>query len=161
LQQSCTDVAGTFGASPDDDHHDDEEALVRTAEPAASSGVILPVGKVTILLVDDAEDLHDALGEALQEVGYAVASAKNGREALDYLMVNPAPDLIVLDLQMPIISGWDLMSIMRSYSRLSKIPVLVISASERLASISHPHQLQKPFTAAQLIEVVEALARKG
>jgi two-component system, chemotaxis family, chemotaxis protein CheY len=119
----------------------------------------LPEAK-PILVVDDSEDLQDALHEVLRDAGYPVACARNGREALDYLLTHPSPPLMILDLKMPVLSGWDLLVILKSYSRLSHIPVLVISAGESLASIASGNRLQKPFTGETLLNVVQTLARK-
>ncbi len=132
-----------------------ESAAVEASDHAATQ-----LGKPTVLVVDDAEELQAALCDTLRAAGYLVHCARNGAEALDYLLTSPAPGVIVLDLQMPVMSGWDLMAILRRYTRLARIPVLIISAGERLASVAHPHTLQKPFSGDALIDAIERIAKE-
>src|SRR4051794_28574938 len=89
----------------------------------------VPASSKLILVVDDDPDLRDTLGQILEDEGYSVAAASNGREALAYLRERPAPSLILLDLMMPVMDGWQFRSEQRLDSVLAKIPVLVISAS--------------------------------
>jgi CheY-like chemotaxis protein len=131
-----------------------------TSIPPGPAPVVVAVG--TVLLVDDAEELQDALQETLRNAGYAVVAARNGREAFDYLLANPAPDVVLLDLQMPVMTGWELLRLLRSYWRLDQIPVVIISAGERLATIQSEHTLclQKPIDAEKLLEVVRSLLKR-
>lgn len=84
----------------------------------------------TILLIEDEADLLSAWGDILETKGYKVATATNGREALDYLERNPRPALIFLDLSMPVINGVRFLESLRSgaYPHLATVPVVVVSA---------------------------------
>ena len=96
--------------------------------PAGSK--ILPTAKPLLLVEDDA-DARELLGAQLRKAGYAVTEASNGRIALDLLLsMIPAPFVVILDLQMPVMDGWQLTAIMRSYHRLLMIPIVVVSAAD-------------------------------
>src|SRR5579863_2045127 len=82
----------------------------------------------TILVVDDDADCREMLSDLLSRAGYAVACAKNGREALDYIS-SSIPSLMILDLMMPIMSGWELLARQKADPMLESLPVIVMSAS--------------------------------
>jgi CheY-like chemotaxis protein len=84
-----------------------------------------------ILVVDDQEDEREAMAELLARRAYTVESARNGREALDRLCQGglARPDLVVLDLNMPVMDGWELLWHVAQDRWLRPIPVVVLSAS--------------------------------
>ena len=83
-----------------------------------------------ILLVDDSPDLRIPMKRLLEMEGYRVVCAENGQAALDYLRSGkPLPGLILLDLMMPVMDGPTFRAAQVSDSKLSKIPVVVMSAS--------------------------------
>ena len=82
-----------------------------------------------LLLVDDDDAIRESLREALEEDGFEVVTAANGREALDRLRNSPCPSAILLDLMMPVMNGWEFRDAQLSDPSLRAIPVLVISAS--------------------------------
>lgn len=94
----------------------------------SSSGTQLRPGP--ILVVDDYDDARGALRDVLEERGYTVIEAANGQEALTFLASRPDANvrLILLDLQMPVMDGWEFLKVLRSYVRLASIPVIVVSA---------------------------------
>jgi CheY-like chemotaxis protein len=85
--------------------------------------------RAQILIVEDDAEVLEAMSEALAEEGYAVATAKNGQEALDYLDRRMAPDLIILDLTMPIMDGREFLERRRRRADLAEVPVMVVSAT--------------------------------
>lgn len=86
----------------------------------------------TILVVEDDEDVREAIAVALEAEGYRVLSAENGRDALSILTsgAERPPCVVLLDLMMPVMSGVDLLDAMRDDEALKPIPVLILSAWE-------------------------------
>jgi two-component system OmpR family response regulator len=81
-----------------------------------------------ILVVDDSDDGREMLCSLLHNEGFTTVEAVNGQEALDILNSEEGPPaLIVLDLQMPVMSGWELLTILRSSRRFASIPVFIAS----------------------------------
>jgi CheY-like chemotaxis protein len=111
-----------------------------------------------ILVVEDDDDLRDTICEVLAGEGIVVQAARNGVEALSLLEKDDVPDLILLDLMMPVMNGWEFRSRQVADPRLAKIPVIVMSATERLAdaAIADAAQLRKPMCLEQLVERVRA-----
>ncbi|HEU4411085.1 MAG TPA: response regulator [Polyangiaceae bacterium] len=83
----------------------------------------------TVLVVDDDDGVRESVAELLELEGFEVRTARNGREALEFLGSNPTPDLIVLDLMMPIMSGREFRDEQLRDGRLAGIPVVVVTAS--------------------------------
>ena len=109
----------------------------------------------TILIVEDDEDLQAALSEALEDEGYRVRAAPNGLEALAKLLRDPdRPNLIVLDLMMPLMNGWQFLDERTRYPSLSKIPVLVLTASTDARPNQAAAVLRKPVQPLEFFETV-------
>lgn len=90
-----------------------------------------------VLLVEDEDDARELLATALEDAHYKVLRAANGAEALTLLAdARVRCDLILLDLMMPVMNGWDFRQRQRKDPRLAGIPVLLMSAGARLASTS-------------------------
>jgi CheY-like chemotaxis protein len=121
----------------------------------------------TILVVDDDEDIRSALRAVLEGDGYEVVEAADGTAALAYLVGPDAllPALIVLDLMMPQMSGWEFLSIVKSYVRLAKVPIVVVSAVHPSLAALHRGSvtaaLMKPCDHDELLAVVRALVPTG
>src|SRR5215471_15511811 len=102
-----------------------------------------------ILIVEDDYDIREALTQILEEEGYSVRSASNGREALDVAASGSAPSLILLDLMMPVMNGWQFRTEQLNDPRIASVPVLVISADPHLqsksASLGAVGLLKKPI----------------
>jgi CheY-like chemotaxis protein len=86
------------------------------------------VRSFSVLVVDDDPNIRKMIIAALRREGYSFLEAPNGREALD-LMREHDPDVVVLDLMMPVLSGWDVLKERQQDARLSRIPVIVVSAN--------------------------------
>jgi CheY-like chemotaxis protein len=109
-----------------------------------------------ILIVDDDQELNASIQQVLLEEGYEVKSAANGREALNQLR-DPAsyPSVIVLDLMMPIMNGWQVLDIMARDRSLQKIPIILMSAYFGDAFVGDPYtMLPKPFSLDVLLGLV-------
>ena len=82
----------------------------------------------SVLVVDDDVNIRKMMIAALRRDGYRFAEASNGREALDAMRAQP-PSVVVLDLMMPILSGWDVLKERESDPDLKRIPVIIVSAN--------------------------------
>jgi CheY-like chemotaxis protein len=91
----------------------------------------------TVLLVDDDYDIRSVLCEVLEQEGFAVGVAVNGREAITYLENNPAPNLILLDLMMPVMNGFEFRELQVMNPKWAKIPVIVMSADGAQGKTKH------------------------
>ena len=109
----------------------------------------------TILVVEDDEDIREAIGEILVHEGYEVALAQDGQHALDLLGELERPCLVLVDLIMPKMDGWDLMQALSKNDRLATIPVIVMSAAahpERIAG--RATVVKKPIDLGILLDIV-------
>jgi CheY-like chemotaxis protein len=118
-----------------------------------------------ILVVDDDPDHIEVARRILEGAGYLVEDACDGRAALARLLDDLAPDLIIVDLLMPVMNGWQFITELRARPALAQIPVVVVSASgDRLlftAPVSAGY-LTKPLDADRLLETIAAsLTRRG
>jgi CheY-like chemotaxis protein len=111
-----------------------------------------------VLVVDDDFDIREALQEILQDVGYDVSQAHNGAEAWAHLQQNPRPDVILLDLFMPIMTGQELLARLRSDHDLRAIPIIVMSASPHAEIDPSVPRLQKPMPVGRLLDLLEKFA---
>jgi len=80
-----------------------------------------------VLVVDDAPDTSEPLQRFLAKSGYEVRCVANGREAMEAVL-NDLPDVVVLDLLMPVMDGSTFLEVIRSYLRLQRTPVIVLTA---------------------------------
>lgn len=109
----------------------------------------------TILVVDDAKAVRDLAKQALAPLGAAVTEASNGYNAL-FAMEKSLPDLLVLDVKMPIMDGLELLTMMRSNPTLQNVPVVMLTSPAdhailpQLTALGVSAILKKPFAAADL-----------
>jgi two-component system KDP operon response regulator KdpE len=126
--------------------------------------VIADVQRPILLVEDDAEQ-RSAMRDLLVEEGHVVVEASNGRLALDYLLDSEAqPRLILLDLNMPVMPGWELIRVAESYLRLAKIPIVVVTGEPGRIEVSSPNvvgRLSKPFPVDDLLALVTKYAGSG
>src|ERR1700686_2415703 len=108
----------------------------------------------SILIVEDDEDVREAMVAFLEMKGYSVASAGNGRAALDYLRDAPAPDLIITDLAMPVMDGRQFRREQLKDARLAAIPMLVITAMADRTHMGGRKILLKPVDPDPLLTAV-------
>lgn len=109
-----------------------------------------------VLLVEDDDAIRDQLRELFEIEGYRVGEAFNGAEALRQLQAGASPDLIVLDLMMPVMDGWSLLAAMRMDQRFAALPVLVASATADMGGPMGVPIIRKPFSAASLLTAVRS-----
>ncbi len=113
------------------------------------------VAAADILVVDDDCDVRDTVAAVLDGEGYRVACAENGAQALAMLH-GPKPSVIVLDLMMPVMSGWELLQIFRADAELCRIPVIVLSALRAPGEMAH---LAKPVSLEELVRTLDRVCR--
>jgi CheY-like chemotaxis protein len=133
--------------------------LARVA--ASRQAALVDASGPTVLVVDDDPEFRAVVGEVLSAEGCSVYEAANGREALD-LLSDLVPDLILLDLMMPVMNGWDFYAELQRDARFSKTEVAVLSAISRLRPFGQIRALNKPIDLGillQLLETVDACRR--
>jgi DNA-binding response OmpR family regulator len=119
-----------------------------------------------VLVVDDDPEIVDAVGEALQDDGYLVETATDGATALKRVLEAP-PDLIVLDVRMPNLNGWEFCEIVRRQSHTRDVPVLFLTACNEVRDqitamqVGGSDHLPKPFRLAALRDKVRSLTRES
>jgi CheY-like chemotaxis protein len=114
---------------------------------------------LTVLVVDDERAVVESLSELLHDEGYGVATAMDGIEALEQLVRGLRPCLIVLDLMMPRMDGWDFRHEQMKFDDLKEIPVIVLTAAgfseaSVKAQFGDVNFLSKPFAPEMLLRVV-------
>jgi CheY-like chemotaxis protein len=122
--------------------------------------------EVSILVVDDDRDLRTTVAQVLEDEGYRVEEASNGQEALARLEVDPPPDLLLLDLMMPVMNGEQFRREQQREPRLSRIPVVLMTAAgtraaERIEQLAPDAVLHKPVGLDELLGTIEAVLKRG
>jgi CheY-like chemotaxis protein len=109
-----------------------------------------------VLLAEDDEDLREAMVDTLSEAGYSVEAVGNGRDALEWLEDSAAPPkLILLDLMMPVMDGWQFLDERQKTPKVAAVPVVVLSANGAFTGESETVVfLRKPIGVKPLLAVV-------
>jgi CheY-like chemotaxis protein len=131
-------------------------APTRSTELTSANGNLAP----SILVVDDDPDILEALSEILESEGFAIKQARNGQEALE-LLKRGRTDLILLDLMMPVMDGWEFAGQMRHQPDWAQIPIIVLSADRNVSAkardLNALGYLAKPFELNDLLKLVQSL----
>ena len=117
-----------------------------------------PSPRRDVLIVDDDPDIRDAVGECLRYEGYDVHSATDGRDALDRLEYGLRPAVILLDLMMPVLNGFDVLEALKSRPEWKSIPVVIVSANRGYEAedlSGAVSVLRKPVNVDRLLAAVE------
>jgi CheY-like chemotaxis protein len=114
-----------------------------------------------VLIVEDDADLREMMAQLLTLEGFHAATATNGREALDYLRKSPRPDLILLDLMMPVMDGWEFSKEQQADPAIAKVPVVVLTAVDqaRAKAVNAAAFLNKPLDFDRLLQLVRQYCR--
>jgi signal transduction histidine kinase/CheY-like chemotaxis protein len=124
-----------------------DQAALALCEPSRS----------TILVVDDDVSFRREMCEILEAEGFTVEAMSHGQEALEYLGSHPPPGLILLDLMMPVMDGWDLFARLRTHPVLASVPTVIVSCVDKTrvepALLEASGYLEKPLRLSQLLDV--------
>jgi len=116
----------------------------------------------SILVVEDTADIRDILTRQLRYAGHQVSSATNGIDGIAYARAH-LPDLIVMDLVMPLLNGWEAIKQLKADARCADLPILAITAralvetKEQARAAGCAAFISKPFTMLELFAAVDAL----
>jgi two-component system response regulator MprA len=135
--------------------------MSQRAEPQRDSGSITEVERRRVLVVDDDLPLRGMLSAVLRRNGFQVFLAGDGAEALRALTIHH-PDIILLDLMMPGVNGWDFLQRLKETGFLGRIPIVVISAHLRVdpqavLQMGVKAILPKPFNLEELVDLIDSL----
>jgi CheY-like chemotaxis protein len=110
----------------------------------------------TIVLAEDDVDVRETVSYLLEERGFDVVQTANGKECLEQLRTCD-PGLVLLDLMMPVMSGWQVLDALREDPRLAALPVVVISAVASLTAVpmGATTLLKKPISMESLLRAIE------
>jgi CheY-like chemotaxis protein len=109
----------------------------------------------SILVLEDNKEIQDSLKAALEIEGYSVFTADNGKEGLEQLGKIPTPCMILLDLMMPVMNGWEFVEEISKDIMLSTIPVVVVSAfGDKKGTPKTEGYIQKPIDLDALLTAV-------
>jgi chemotaxis protein histidine kinase CheA/ActR/RegA family two-component response regulator len=130
---------------------------------ASNSAATPSVSQKTILVIDDSRMVREILKKTLKNSGYTVLEAKNGKEGIDVAMQNPKIDLIICDVAMPVMNGFDFLKQCRQYTALETVPVVMLSnctsdvhqnLARRLGAADY---FTKPYIDKQLLSALQNL----
>ncbi len=109
-----------------------------------------------VLLVEDNDDVREMMALALQLAGHDVVLARNGGEAMALLHERPRPCVILLDLMMPVMNGWEFRQALHAEPGLRDLPVVIVSAlNEELADqIGATAYLPKPIDIDRMLDII-------
>jgi CheY-like chemotaxis protein len=115
----------------------------------------------TIVIVEDDEGIRETMAALLEDEGYSVRQAANGEEGLASLRAHDDTALVLLDLWMPVMNGWQMLEAMRADPELRALPVVVISAAGELPPPAGAQAfLKKPVRLETLLDTVKSLRLK-
>jgi CheY-like chemotaxis protein len=110
-------------------------------------------------VVDDDADIRESITDVLEMRGYRVRTAVNGQQALDILRAGERPCVILLDLMMPVLNGWEFRAEQTRDEQLATVPVVIISGdgstSQKAATMGISQYLRKPLELSVMLEVVK------
>lgn len=134
-----------------------------TPEPPASAPNNI-MDAAEILVVDDDRNIRETLGDVLKFAGYRVELAENGERALEILRRGPLPAVVLLDLMMPVMSGWEFLEFVETDETLRNLRVVVVSALPAPLAPCDAEGgvkgcLRKPIDIDRLLTIVEQLSR--
>jgi CheY-like chemotaxis protein len=108
-----------------------------------------------VMVVEDDQSIREAVRQVLEMEGYTVHTAENGKQALETLQKMPYPCLILLDLMMPVMNGWQFLEARKKNSVIAELPVVVVSAiADEAHGAGATEIMRKPPDIDTLLETV-------
>lgn len=114
-------------------------------------------GTPVVLIVDDDDDIRDAIVDVASRAGFVSVTARNGFEALRHLAGERLPDLVLLDMMMPVMDGWEFLR--RRDERGRTVPVVVLTAADQDRIPTGVPALRKPITVELLLDALVSYCR--
>jgi CheY-like chemotaxis protein len=116
------------------------------------------------MVVDDDPSVGDVVKRVLSREGFSITCATDGREALEILQQGMLPSVLLVDLVMPMMGGWELIERLKRDHSLARIPVVVISAYPRVVAPAKLHNMNlpvvgKPFRIDELLDTIRSVAK--
>src|SRR5689334_1963358 len=112
-----------------------------------------------ILIIEDEKGIRESLQEVLEYEGFQVSTASHGREGLEMLESNLAPAIILLDLMMPVMNGWEFAEAVNKSPEYSSIPIIIVSAfADKAEAINAKGIVKKPINLDQLLSLINEWA---
>lgn len=124
------------------------------------------MGNYTVMIIDDDESLHLIVGEYFKQSGYNIIHAENGNRGLE-LLNTAVPDLILLDIQMPVMDGFRTLEAIRRKKELKDVPIMLLTSLDRHflkvkgLELGADDYITKPFNKDELMARVNALLRRA
>ena len=118
-----------------------------------------------ILLIDDT-DFHLSIAKNMLKNNYEVSTARSGKEGLDFLLKGLVPDIILLDIVMPEMDGWETYHKIKGISLLQDVPIVFLTSSSETEDVKYAHQIgaadyiMKPYEKNDLLKRVESIIQK-
>jgi CheY-like chemotaxis protein len=128
--------------------------------PPSSEQPAIDSGRRRVLVAEDDADFREILAQLLRGHGLAVITARDGAEAIEALQGDRRPDLVLLDLAMPVADGWTVLTARNRDPVLREIPVIVTSAQwgvQQRVAAEHAHFLRKPVDCSHVLSMVDVL----
>lgn len=121
--------------------------------------------KKTVMIVDDEELTRGLINDVLTNEGFNVISAQNGKECLEILKRQKI-DIILLDIMMPEMNGWDTAALIKTNKILQKIPIIFLTAkndkaSKEFGKYASEKYIEKPFEIENVLDLVKKILSKG
>lgn len=112
-----------------------------------------------ILLIEDSRSIRDSLVWVIEYEGFSVATATNGKEALDLLAQGWVPSMILLDMLMPVMNGWEFRELQQKNALWKNIPTVILTASvnmdKNIPLYKNEFYIPKPFDVNELLALVK------
>lgn len=110
-----------------------------------------------ILIIDDDDAIRKSIASVLELEGYSTSSASDGKQALEMIRAGQIPDIILLDMMMPVMNGWAFLDFLRANANTAQIPVVVVSAFAESAKSVRPHAfVPKPVQLKALLNTIQS-----